>query len=815
MGESRKSQQLTVSARPRQTRVAYLIDPASTPPELLNALFSASMSFWGGRLFPIIPVIGGVISGEYWSLLRRIDPDWIYSYTILPQTTVDQLLTEVSPLAIERHSDHLLTGCHPHYSPNLDHRLVKVHRLLPFATEMRWFRKPVLVTYQTKQGKTDPLIERNFGILRSDILAEPIPEGIAQWGFDDSETFATLLEKLAEIRDSLVFPFVASASRAVVDTGLNTHGTSYTIFVGDDLESWVAFWNHIFTLGAGSRDLWKMFCLPASVLQDAATIEALTKFFRRYAYRNGDHPPYIHWTSSSMTEEELKTLAAPFHGKKLDAYFRYSQRGGWSFPEMPPRETYSFGFRGGGIGTPELFGATAHQIPSSGGLVNTPGLPFKTGYDEHWMQDVRIEYVADYPYYSNEDLQYQLPQRGGIAPLFSALPGRVDLDGGLTFLRDKGAPLFVKIPEDRALILAAIGCGRRSSYDEKLQRRDLGPVYSDHGPSDKARYCRGVLDLFEGIQSANHTFEIRYWKDIFYYLAGLGGREANTATGIVYQSIAKYPERWALDPELPKDEEVRRIEREITKLAQYVRVRENEVTFQLLERKLGEERAEFRREHPSIEGTTVDLEAESAHARDDLRRSLQEFVDATILRQGTNSRCRHCGSKIWQDISSLNQKFTCLGCGALVHSAVESTWYYRLNTLLRSGIVEHGTVALIAALARAREQARNSFIYSPGLEFYQNYEDRTAAAEIDVICLVDGQVWAGEVKTNAAEFKPKEIEKLLRETIKLAADKAFVFALEGDQDALHRRCEEASKASGTEIVHLRPSSWNLSPSYHI
>ena len=815
MSESRDNRQLTVSVRPRQTRVAFLIDPSNTPTELLNTLFSVSMSFWGGRLFPIIPVIGGVISAEYWSLLRRIDPDWIYSYTTLPQGTVDQLLKEVNPLAMERHSDHLLAGSHPYYFPSLDHRLVKVHRLLPFATEARWFRKPSLVTYSTKQGKTDSLIEWNFGILRNDILGEPIPEGIDQWRFDDSETFTTLLGKLSEIRESLVFPVAASAARAVVDTGLNTHGTTYTIFVGDDLESWVAFWNHIFTLGPGSRDTWKMFCLPASALQEEATIEALAKFFRRYAYRNGDHPPYIHWTSSSLTEDELKTLTAPFLGKKLDAYFRYSQRTAWSFPEMPPPERYAFGFRGGGLGTPELFGSTAHQIPNSGGLVNTPGLPFATGHDEHWMQDVRIEYSADYPYYANEDLQYQLPQRGGIAPLFSALPGRVDLDGGLTFLTDKRSPLFVKIPEDRALILTAIGCGRQSSYDEKLQRRDEKPIYRDHGPSDKARYCRGVLDLFGGIQSAHHTFEIRYWKDIFYYLAGLGGREANTSTGIVYQSIAKYPERWTFDPTLPLEQEIKRVEREITKLAQHVRVRENEVTFQFLERKLGEERAEFRSEHPSDEGETVNAEAESTQARADLRRAIQGFVDAKILRQGTNSRCRHCGSKIWQEISSLKQEFTCLGCGALVHTAVESTWYYRLNTLLRSGIAEHGTVALIAALAQARENARNSFIYSPGLEFYQNYEDKTPTAELDAICLIDGQVWVGEVKTNAAEFKPKEIDKLLRESKKLNADKAFVFALEGDQDALRRRCEEVSKTSGIEIVHLHPSSWGSTPSYHI
>jgi hypothetical protein len=116
-----------------------------------------------------------------------------------------------------------------------------------------------------------------------------------------------------------------------------------------------------------------------------------------------------------------------------------------------------------------------------------------------------------------------------------------------------------------------------------------------------------------------------------------------------------------------------------------------------------------------------------------------------------------------------------------------------------------------AALARAREQARSSFVYSPRLEFYRNYEDQNSATEINAICSVDGKVWLGEVKP-MLRSAAKEIEKLLRESTKIAADKAFVFALGGDQGALHRRCDEASKAGGMEIVELYPSSWNLRPS---
>lgn len=816
MSDNSTNQHLTVLVRPRQTRAAYLIDPSATTPDLLDALFSSCMGKWGGRLFPIVPVIDGSISPAYWNLLRMVDPDLIYSYTTLPQETVDKLIREINPLAMERHAAHLTRGDHPYYLPSPHHELVRVTRLLPHAAAMRWFRKPSLVTYKTKQGKTDSLIARNFGILRSDVLGDPIPEGIPQFCFDENESFASLLEKLSERRDALVYPFVAAAARAVVRSGIARHETAYTIFVGEDLESWVAFWNHIFTLGPGSRDTWKMFCLPVKALQDPPTIEALAKFFRRYAYRNGNHPSYIEWTSAILTEAELKELAAPFLSKKLDAYHRYSQRVPWSFPELQTRDQHTFAFRSGGLGGPPLFGATAHQIPSSGGLVNVPDLPFATGPGEHWMQDVQIQYLAEYPYYQNEDLQYQIPRRPGIARLFCALPGRVEAHGSLSYLTQSGDPLWVRIPKDRDLILTSIGCGRRDTYDGNFQWREVPPAYQDHGPSDKARYCRGVLDLFGGIQSAHQTFETRFWRETFFRLAGLGGREVNTGTSMVHRMIAKNPERWTIDETLPLEEEIERIAKGVTKLAQHVRIRENETTFQFLEEQLAKERAEFRQSHSNTgQSQAVDNSAETGEIRGDLRRALQGFVDAKILRQGTNARCTNCGSRIWHEISSLRQEFKCLGCGALVHAPVETTWYYRLNTLVRSAIVEHGTIALVGALAAAREQARHSFMYSPGLAFYERYEDKDPAAEMDAICLIDGEIWVGEVKTNAGEFKPKEMEKLLREAQKMNADKAFVYALEGNQDALRRRCEQASKPASIPVIHLRPSSWSLNASFHI
>ena len=599
--EEYRSRHLTVVTRPRQMRVAYLVDPASTPQDMLDALFAACAGSWGGRLFPIVPVIDGTISPGYWGLLRTVDPDSIYSYTTLPQALVDRLLSEINPLMMERHAPHLLQGDHPDYAPSHHDRLIPVNRVLAFATEMRWFRKPTLVTYGSRTGETpNKLIARNFGILRNDILSGPIPENISQISFDAADDFATFLNRLTDQREQFVFPFAASTARAVVDSGINHHETTYAVYVGDDLESWISHWNHIFTFGAGSRADWKTFCLPAAELGNVTTIEALSKFLRRYAYRSGNHPPSINWTSASLTEDELKAIAAPFKSKRLDAHFRYSRREPWIFPEFPARERYSFEFRGGGLGSPELFGVSAHQIPASGGLVNLPGLPLVTAADEQWIQDVRIQYIAEHPYYGNEDLRYQLPRRSGIARSFCALPGRVDADGGLSFLKRRQDPLYLRIPDDRELILVAIGCGRRGGYDENLSHREITPVYQDHGPSDKARYCRGVLNLFEGLQSAHQTLENRFWRETLFQLAGLGGREPGESPSMVLQKITKHPERWAIDPTISQVEEAKRIEKEIVKLTQHVGVRENETTFQNLSQHLLRERAEFLAQHQEI-----------------------------------------------------------------------------------------------------------------------------------------------------------------------------------------------------------------------
>src|ERR1051326_3306777 len=480
----RENRHLGVVTRPRQVRVAYLINPETSSWELLDAIMSTCSRVWGGRLSPIVPVVKGEIPAAYRQLLQSVDPDWIYSYTSLSQAVMDDLSSRISPIQLTKHSDHLLQGEHPYYHPSISDDLVRVHGLLRLATEQRWLQKPTLVTYR-EDRRADPLISRNFGILPNNILSEQIPKEIQQLECNDSIDFAGFLELVSNHRGGLLFPYGATCARAICEAGTNTDWSTYTLFIGENLSDWLAFWNHIFSVAPSARADWRALCLPVRALTDSRTAGALAQFLRRFAYRNGQNPPYLNWVSSTLSKEELRSLASPFMPPKIDAMFRFSVEKEWSVADLLREKKHWFGFSRGGWGQPETLGTTVHQIPNTGGLVDLPSLPFQLGNEDRWIRDIHIEYRAEQRYYTNEELVYQLPRKNLIAMMFCGLPGRIDADGGLSIEMRPRVPLFLKIPDDRNLILSAIGCGRRIRYTGDFKWTEVSPVFEDHGLSDK------------------------------------------------------------------------------------------------------------------------------------------------------------------------------------------------------------------------------------------------------------------------------------------------------------------------------------------
>jgi hypothetical protein len=814
--ENVERQFLNVALRPRQFRVAFLIDPSGTSLALLDAIFEFATGVWGGRLFPIIPIINGDISPAYWHLLLTYDPDSIYTYSTLPQALIDRIESEIDPLRIEKHPEYLMQRDHPHFSPhNLD-SFVPVESLIPLEISPHWFRKPVLATYDGRgAGHADPLIARNFGVLQKGLRSRTISEDVAQVSFTRETSFASFLELVtAAERNSVVFPHGLAAARCTLNVRREGHDTGYAIFVGESMEDWVAHWNHIFTVNPGGRTGWKALCLPAAQLSDPGFQPPLLAFLRRCTSRNGQHPPYITWISRELSEQELRDLSAPYRVRTLDAVFRFLRRPEWDFPMLEPNDAISYGLPSIVSGDPDLIQTSIQQIPREGGLLNPPPLPFRFRGDGRWMLDVRIQYLSKYPFYGNEEVTYKLPRRNGVARAFSQTPGRIVLHGGLAFEMRRQMPLGIRIPDDRDLLLVAIGCGTRSGHTADLAWRQLPPAYQDHAPSDKAKYCRGVIDLFEGLQTASQYFNSRFWRRMFNELAGA---EIEHLRKVAANKIKKHPERWTLDSAVADEASIERIANHVVRLLQHVKSQDGEITLKYMEEEFALERKEFYEKNPEYKSTDEMSEEEQIQAiHMDLKRNLQWFVDRGILQQGVVSRCSHCGSRLWRELTNLAQRLPCDGCGAEVRTPVDTQWIYRTNSLMHGAVAHHGTVALLLALAKLREQARDSYIYSPGIQFYERYEDRGPAVEVDLVCIKDGKVVVGEVKTDTGEFNRTEIDKLVAAAKRLGADEACVFALEGKQEILAKLCATATAENcPVDLVHLWPSQRASEPALHV
>jgi hypothetical protein len=89
---------------------------------------------------------------------------------------------------------------------------------------------------------------------------------------------------------------------------------------------------------------------------------------------------------------------------------------------------------------------------------------------------------------------------------------------------------------------------------------------------------------------------------------------------------------------------------------------------------------------------------------------------------------------------------------------------------------EHGTEAPVWALWQLSRRARNSFYFAPSLKLWHERpasEDQQCDAEIDIVAVVDGLVYAVEATTSKG-LDDREIERLAVVADRLRPNMLFV-----------------------------------------
>lgn len=117
------------------------------------------------------------------------------------------------------------------------------------------------------------------------------------------------------------------------------------------------------------------------------------------------------------------------------------------------------------------------------------------------------------------------------------------------------------------------------------------------------------------------------------------------------------------------------------------------------------------------------------------------------------------GYRTWYHVRDVATHISCRGCTNEFTLPAQPEWRYRLNSLVRDCVAAHGTVPVILALRQLESWARTSFLYSPSLNLYDKTR-KAPVAEVDLVCLVDGEFVIGEVKQSVRRFGTSDFTRI-------------------------------------------------------
>jgi hypothetical protein len=129
---------------------------------------------------------------------------------------------------------------------------------------------------------------------------------------------------------------------------------------------------------------------------------------------------------------------------------------------------------------------------------------------------------------------------------------------------------------------------------------------------------------------------------------------------------------------------------------------------------------------------------------------LSDLVARQILSRGLVLFCERCRNSDWYSIDDIGHTFTCSRCRKAeiytkVHwkSPEEPNWYYRLDEVFYQGY-RHQMSVPILTLDLLRRSTKVSFFYSPEIEIRSDPTTKDPDLELDFACCLDGQLVIGQ-----------------------------------------------------------------------
>jgi len=569
-------------------------------------------------------------------------------------------------------------------------------------------------------------------------------------------------------------PFLMPCELSAVHL-LHNHGlrgafnSVYRIVVGATPADFVFYWRNCLAEGTGVWDMPYSHCLwiPPELARESDFMAALKNWLHRLTGQSSSGSRVVEATSISMPEEELTPLLSPLRTGLAKLPVRcvnaktitdrwYEREGRYG----PRRRLFA-----------HLDAQSAQQMTA---VDRSPVLELVPPQAFHspeacgtWMLEVQIEREVGDGGIRGQDW-WLLPRnsgRGVCARMFRSM-SRICRNGlfGVQVARSSLWPgpqppprIQINLPAAPDVVPMLMRFQDDPLFDEadaRHRRLEYSALVTNIAVSDAGRKLRGLIGVFGGFSRARDYWERRFWRELFYQMAlrGTGNdrhvlieTEAVLRKELQRHFIVQQPQAAA---ELCR-KVTHRLVNQVAK-----RFRDAPLTFW----KMNDLRLAFENEFKESAkgndaGQITYISGEQIVCRtgiepvseEEFKDGLAELTGLGVFWMGMNPVCPHCHLETWVRTDNLKQKFACPGCGFVFSLVPETPWSYRLNPLIHH-CVNHGVLPVWQAL-EALSHGHNIF-FTPSSELLLSPAvNGKTKKEIDVLCVVEGQLVLGEVKT--------------------------------------------------------------------
>lgn len=791
------SENYFVEIRHRPRRVAFLLDPDNCSDALLNGIVEFNVDSWGGRYNPVVPVVEGQIPDAYWSLLDFANPDVIYAFVDLPHATASEILRRLRPLETLQHNWNLDPDP-THVRVIIDNQATVVpalrQRIEGIPTYARLPDPAVLVVDYKVERQASSFTRRNFGITRnlqlwcrdSRIPFVPSPA-------DDEQ----LMRLVAENRN-LILPISACADAPRGRTAVtDDQGSALTICYGTSPWNFIEYWNFPYFQNLSSWGGLKVLWMPPEFLEGSSLYQALIELMRRRVFVS-DHQSRLRLISYDEPEQRMREIT-----KRICTDFKWNM-----YPSDPIVRTKgdlpAFQTRPIARSFASPLERPRHELVSGRSSFLRLAPPHEMlRDDDKWMAEFVVEDAEQERFLANRPAWWKLPKRYGIANLFfPQAPCRVGNDY-VTSVEVSGRlqGVVLNIPEVATLFDAIIvprsvqdWSGRVNPSQAVLGSRSLYTCVSDKG-----RYARGVLGLFESLQKAAYVFEHQFWRGLIESLSSPVASE-NTRNKVrsELERLSADGSNSALgldgvvDQVLDAAGRIQRPTRHVTFNAMFASYWEYLKTLPHEEQIMDVIETSTNRRKLSGEKAIRNA------ARANLCYLLSEMTARKLFLHGAEIRCDHCFASLWYHIDDLHSVVTCRGCRKDVNLPAEVPWSYALNELVVSAVRDHGVAPVIRTAFRLLKDSRECFRFLPGIEIRDYGTDpETQVCEFDLVWIRDGEFGVSEVKRTPRSFSVgKKLAAVLSSAL---PDRFLLVSASGTNEQMQSTRAEIESTLGEKV----------------